>query len=427
MSYRISGILLLAASLVFGCQNSSEIAHISATTEAALQNQSSYYNDYGIPTDSVWAYAGEISYGETLADILYEFEVSSQKIAALRNASEDVFDVRRLRAGHSYRVYREPGADQQVRYFVYEPNATSYVVFDLTAPVSVSVGQRKIETVERAVAGIITRSLYETLEDAGAPTALALEMSDVYAWQIDFYGIQRGDRYKVIYEQRLVDNEPVGTGNILGAYFEHRGEDFYAIRFQQGADFDYFDTDGRSLRKAFLKAPLEYSRISSGFSRRRFHPVQKRYKPHLGTDYAAPRGTPIRTTGDGTVIAASYSSGNGRYVKVRHNSTYTTGYLHMSDIADGIHPGERVNQGEVIGYVGATGLATGPHLHYSFWKNDQAIDPMEVEMPPSEPVKERYRGHFDRKKAAVVDALEQISYPENRRLRPTFAALLKDN
>ncbi len=427
MSYRLTGVLLLAISFLVSCQNSSEIAHVSATTETSREVQSSYQNEYGIPTDSVWAFDGTISYGETLADILYDFDVSSQEIAALRTASEGTFDVRRLRAGHSYRVYREPRADRDVRYFVYEPNATSYVIFDLTEPMTVTVEQRKIETVERAVGGIITRSLYETLADTGAPTALALEMSDVYAWQIDFYGIQRGDRFKVIYEQRLVDNEPVGIGNILGAYFEHRGEDFYAVRFQQDDDTDYFDTEGRSLRKAFLKAPLEYSRISSGFSRRRFHPVQNRYKPHLGTDYAAPRGTPIRTTGDGTVVAASYSRGNGRYVKIRHNGTYTTGYLHMSNIADGIHSGERVRQGEVIGYVGATGLATGPHLHYSFWKNGQAIDPMEVEMPPSEPVKEQYRDRFDQKKAAVVDALEQISYPDNRRLRPTFAALLNAN
>lgn len=427
MSHRVTGVLLLAVVLLMGCQNSSEIAHISADTDQAAAVETSYHNEYGIPTDSVWAFTGEISYGETLADILYEFDVSSQKIAELREASEGVFNVRRLRAGHSYRIYRARGAEQEVQYVVYEPNATSYVVFELTEPVSVTIENRSVETVGRAVAGVIGNSLYQTLQDAGAPPILALEMSEVYAWQIDFYGIQQGDRFKVIYEQELVDGHPVGIGNVLGAYFEHRDEAFYAIRFQQGEDTDYFDIDGRSLRKAFLKAPLEYSRISSGFSRRRFHPVQNRYKPHLGTDYAAPRGTPIRSTGDGTVIAASYSSGNGRYVKVRHNGTYTTGYLHMSKIAEGVRDGTRVDQGEVIGYVGATGLATGPHLHYSFWKNGQAIDPLEVEMPPSEPVNDEYANQFEQKKMAVTEALAQITYPENRRLRASFAALLGEN
>jgi murein DD-endopeptidase MepM/ murein hydrolase activator NlpD len=297
MIHRITGVLLLLVAVFLGgCQNSSEIAHIAALTEQDASKESPYHNKYGIPTDSLWAFAGEISYGETLADILYEHDVSSRKIAELRDASEDVFDVRRLRTGHSYRIYRERGAEEQVRYFVYEPDATSYVVFNLMDPVSVTVEQRSVETIERAVAGVITTSLYETLQDAGASPMLALEMSNVYAWQIDFYRIQRGDRFKVIYEQRLVDGQPVRIGQILGAYFEHRGEDFYAVRFQQEEDTDYFDIEGRSLRKAFLKAPLEYSRISSGFSRRRFHPVKNEYRPHLGMDYAAPRGTPTRST-----------------------------------------------------------------------------------------------------------------------------------
>lgn len=423
MLNKLLTFIVLAVTVLAGCQNSSEVANVEGTVERSLRGQHLYHNEYGIATDSLWALAGEIEYGETLAQILDRFDVSAKTIAELREAADGVFDVRHLRTGHNYRIYRGSGEDGTARYFVYEPNATEYVIFDITDPVSVSVGQRSVDTTRRAVAGVINTSLYETLQDADAPIALALEMSDVYAWQIDFYGIQRGDRFKVIYEQRQVDGQPVGIGNILGAYFQHRNEDFYAIRFQQGENTDYFDEAGRSLRKAFLKAPLKYSRISSRFSRRRLHPVQNRYKAHLGTDYAAPRGTPIRTTGDGTVVAASYSRGNGRYVKVRHNGTYTTGYLHMSRIADGIRSGVRVKQGEVIGYVGATGLATGPHLHYSFWKNGRAIDPLKVEMPPSEPVQESHQEEFAQRRRSVIDALEQISYPENRRLSGTLASL----
>lgn len=419
-SFRLLALFLLLVASV-GCQSTSDIEHVQAVTEDVTTVHASYVNKYGITTDSLWAYGGTIEYGETLSDILGQFDVGGQRIASLREAASGVFDLRRLRAGHSYRVYQTQSKQANVRYFVYELDRISYVVFDLTDSIDVTVKQRPVKTVNRAVAGVINSSLYNSLQDAGASIELALKMAEVYAWQVDFYGIQQGDRFKVIYEQEQVDGEPVGVGKILGAYFQHHGADYYAIRFNQDKQPDYFDHEGHSLRKAFLKTPLKFSRISSRFSRRRLHPVQNRYKAHLGTDYAAPRGTPIYASGDGTVTAASYSRYNGRYVKIRHNSTYTSGYLHMSRIADGMRPGKHVKQGQVIGYVGSTGLATGPHLHYSFWKNGKAIDHLKIEMPPSEPVKDEYQKAFDKRKKTMLQALGKISYPENRQLTGALA------
>jgi murein DD-endopeptidase MepM/ murein hydrolase activator NlpD len=239
---------------------------------------------------------------------------------------------------------------------------------------------------------------------------LASELSEIYAWSIDFYRIQKNDAFKVVFEERFVDGVSVGIGEIKYAYFKHRKEDNYAIWFEQDQIGDYYDQDNRSLRKAFLKAPLKFSRISSRYTKKRFHPVQKRFKAHLGTDYAAPTGTPIRTVADGTVIAAKYSKYNGNYVKVKHNGTYTTQYLHMSKIKSGIRKGKRVRQGDVIGYVGATGLATGPHLCYRFWKNGKQVDPYKQKMPASKPISKGNTEKYNEIKKRVIKELDDIKY-----------------
>jgi len=244
-----------------------------------------------------------------------------------------------------------------------------------------------------------------------ASPELVIKLSEVFAWQIDFYRIQQGDFFKVIYEEEFVDDQSVGISNIQGAYFNHSGEEFFAVPFEQDSTIQFFDENGKSLRKAFLKAPLEYSRISSRYTKRRLHPVQKVYKAHLGTDYAAPTGTPIRAVGDGIVLEASYTKGNGRFVKVKHNSVYTTQYLHMSKFAKGISRGVRVKQGEVIGYVGSTGLATGSHLCYRFWKNGVQVDPLKEKIPSSHPVKPELLEAYNRKKQEVITALDSVKLP----------------
>jgi murein DD-endopeptidase MepM/ murein hydrolase activator NlpD len=286
------------------------------------------------------------------------------------------------------------------------------VVYRLKDSIEVSLHQKKIDTVRSYASGEIETSLWVTMIDAGADPRLIHELSEVYAWQVDFYRIQKGDKFKIIYEELFVNDEKAGIGKIIGALFNHEGNDFYAIFFDQGSGISYFDEEGQSLQKQFLKSPLRYTRISSRYTRKRYHPVLKRYKSHLGTDYAAPTGTPIRSVGDGIITEAQYSKYNGRYVKVRHNGVYTTQYLHMSKYGSGIKKGKKVTQGQIIGYVGSTGLANGPHLCFRFWKNGQQVDGLRVELPPSEPVSDSLSVEYNRVKTLIVSELDSISYPE---------------
>jgi murein DD-endopeptidase MepM/ murein hydrolase activator NlpD len=269
-------------------------------------------------------------------------------------------------------------------YFIYPENAFEYIIVSLNSDSIYAHKYVKERTVKRKViSGTIEDALYLSVNNAGGTNALAMSLVNIYAWSIDFFRIQKGDAFSVIYEEEYVDDTTyVGLKRVLGANLIHSGNDYYSFQYENELGFDdYYDEEGRSLRKTFLRAPLNFTRISSRYSGRRFHPVQKRWKAHLGTDYAAPTGTPIMTTADGEISAASYTSGNGNYVKVRHNSTYSTQYLHMSKIKPGIKPGVRVKQGDVIGYVGSTGLATGPHVCYRFWVNGKQVDPYKQKLP----------------------------------------------
>ncbi len=349
---------------------------------------------YGIERAGYEIVEGRIRRNETFSDLLQPFDVPYPKIVALARKARPVFDVRDLRAGKPYRVYLRDDARRTPAYLVYEQDAVQYVVFSLNDTMQVTARERPVTVTEREAGGVITGSLYNTLVDQGADPALAIEMSEVFAWQIDFYRIQKGDAFSVIYEERSVGGTPIGIGRIRAARFFHSGRDYYAFYYEQDGEANYFDEAGNSLRKAFLIAPVKYARISSRYSGRRFHPVQKRYKAHLGTDYAAPTGTPIRATGDGVVIEARYRQYNGNYVKIRHNGTYATGYLHMSKIAKGIRPGVHVRQGDVIGYVGSTGLANGPHVCYRFWKNGQQVNHLRETYPSAVPVAEAHRAAY---------------------------------
>ena len=253
--------------------------------------------------------------------------------------------------------------------------------------------------------GEIHSSLSESAEDLGISPKVSVKLSEIYAWTIDFFKIQKGDSYKVYYENNYIDGEYIGIGRVLAAEFTHKEQKFYAFYYEQNdSEGEYFDEKGRTLHKAFLKAPLDFYRISSRYSRNRKHPVTGKWKGHFGTDYAAPKGTPIMTTANGTIHLASYSKGNGNFVKVKHNSTYTTQYLHMSKIKPGIRKGVYVKQGETIGYVGSTGLATGPHVCYRFWKNGRQVDPYLEQLPPGDPIKDVNRQDY----LIVKDSLMQI-------------------
>ncbi len=351
---------------------------------------------FGIPIDSFEVESKVVQSGESFGNILMGYGIGYPVINKIATDFQDIFDVRKLRIGKSYSVFCENNDTARIaRYLVYESSPVSYYVFDLKDSVKVYEGQKEVTVRQKEVSGVIESSLYEALRTKGASPALIMSLSDIYAWSIDFFRIQKGDYFKLVYEEKFIDDTvSVGTGRILAADFNHGGRSFYSFYFEKEDYKDYFDEEGNTLRKAFLKAPLQFSRISSRYSPKRFHPVLKRWKSHLGTDYAAPHGTPIMATSDGQVIAASYTRGNGNYVKIRHNSTYTTQYLHMSKFAKGMRKGKVVKQGDVIGYVGSTGLATGPHVCYRFWKNGVQVDPYKQDLPEAEPIKEEYQEEY---------------------------------
>ena len=336
-----------------------------------------------LPADTLVFEDHTITSGESFGSILGERGVSTSTIYSIASRIDSVFDVTKIRSGVTVKVAK--GENSSVpSYFIYPENAFEYIIVSLNSDSIYAHKYVKERTVKRKViSGTIEDALYLSVNNAGGTNALAMSLVNIYAWSIDFFRIQKGDAFSVIYEEEYVDDTTsVGLKRVLGPNLIHSGNDYYSFQYENELGFDdYFDEEGRSLRKTFLRAPLNFTRISSRYSGRRFHPVQKRWKAHLGTDYAAPTGTPIMTTADGEISAASYTSGNGNYVKVRHNSTYSTQYLHMSKIKPGIKPGVRVKQGDVIGYVGSTGLATGPHVCYRFWVNGKQVDPYKQKLP----------------------------------------------
>ena len=373
--------------------------------------------EYGLPLDSFERIDKTVARGESFGNILLAHGVNYPVIHKIATTYKDVFDVRYLRSGKPYTLLCEKGDSTEVaRYMVYQPNAVDYYVFDLCDSAKIIPGAKEVTIRQKVISGRISSSLYETVVGNGGSPALVMELATIYAWTIDFFRIKKGDYFKVIYEEKYVDDTVnVGMGRVIAADFNHGDRSFYSFWYEDTADQyrDYFDEEGQTLRKAFLKAPLNYSRISSRYSPRRYHPVLKRYKAHLGTDYAAPRGTPIMATADGEVIVAGYTGGNGNYVKIRHNSTYTSQYLHMSRFARGITKGKIVKQGDVIGYVGSTGLATGPHVCYRFWVNGKQVDPYQQDLPDAEPIKEEYRVDYEKEMLHLKALLDDLPLPGN--------------
>jgi murein DD-endopeptidase MepM/ murein hydrolase activator NlpD len=340
---------------------------------------------YGIPVDSFEVVQGIIRRNELLGNILHDHGVSNRQVYELSLLPREEFDVRRVKAGNRYALFLDTVG---VRYLVYEQDRVKYAVVHFEDSVHVESREKPVEVRNLDASGEVVLSLWEDLRTQQANPMLALELSEIYAWSIDFFGLQPGDRYKVIYDETFVDSLSVGITRIHAAWFYHGGREFWAIPFEQDSVLSFFDEEGNSLRKAFLKAPLRFSRISSRFSHSRLHPILKIRRPHHGVDYAAPTGTPVLAVGDGQVTAAAYERGGGNYVKIKHNGVYNTSYLHLSRFGKGIRRGAWVKQGDVIGYVGSTGLSTGPHLDFRFYKNGAPVDPLKVEAPPVEPIHE---------------------------------------
>lgn len=352
-------------------------------------------NQFGLSVTNLIEVRDTIDTDQTLSDILIPHGMTQQKINQIEKAARDIFPLRSFRADNELYIYAKWDSVETVKYFVYVQDPVNYVVFDIADTVNIYKKQKPVTIRERTVSGVISNSLYQTLQEKKIESQVAARLEDIYAWQIDFFRIQPTDSFKVIYEQILVDGESVDVGKIRAANFFSNNENHFAFYFDKEKGESYFDEKGNSLKRLFLKAPLKYSRISSRFSMNRYHPILHRTKAHLGTDYAAPTGTPIMTVGKGVVLEASYTSGNGNYVKVKHNATYTTQYLHMSHFAKGIHRGVSVSQGQVIGYVGSTGLATGPHVCFRFWKNGIQVNPLREKYQSSGPVGKKYKQEFD--------------------------------
>lgn len=380
-------VILILASCNWGENDSVEVSEtlVKEPTE-----------EYGMVTDDFLVIKDKVKKNQNLASILQPYGVPYATIDQLAKASKEVFDVRKLAAGKPYTIFCTKDSTGYATCFIYEANATEYVVFNMRDSLHIYMGQKPIDKRTRHVKGTVNSSLYVDLKKAGADPVLAIELSEIYAWTIDFYRIQKGDEFEVLFTENFVDGKSVGIDHIISSTFTNGGKTIKAYYFESANEKGYFDEQGNNLKKAFLKAPVKFSRISSGYSMKRFHPVQKRFKAHLGTDYAAPTGTPIMAVGDGVITDARYSPNNGNYVKMKHNSVYSTQYLHMSKIKSGIKPGTRVSQGDIIGYVGSTGLATGPHVCFRFWKNGKQVNHRTEDLPASVPVSKSTMPEFQK-------------------------------
>ncbi len=362
---------------------------------------------YGIPVQDFRLITKQVGRNQVLADLLLPYGIGMQEVMEIAALPDSLINERRIRQGNHYTLFLAP--DSTLSYFAYEKDALNYVVIDFQEGVKARSGRKNQELRLKKASGSISSSLWLSMRDNNINPLLANELSEIFAWSIDFFGIQKGDQFKVIYEEAYIDTLSLGINRVLGAWFRHNGAEFWAIPFRQDGNRSFFDEEGNSLRKAFLKAPLRYSRISSGFSNSRLHPVLKIRRPHHGVDYAAPTGTPVHSVGDGVVTRVGYQArGGGNYIKIKHNSVYSTTYMHLKGFARGMKGGVYVKQGDVIGYVGSTGLATGPHLDFRFYKNGHAVNPLKVEAPPVEPVAEQNQLAFGLKRTLVMQLLEMM-------------------
>lgn len=404
-AFGLIGLILL---IISGIQNNKKSEN--ASNEACEEEDPATYF-LSIRTDTLHMEEGRVKNGASLSSILSSYGVSMATIDKTARISRPVFDVRRLVSGHQYIALCTQDSLPRLKYFLYRENMTDYVIFDYADSIRVYREQKEITCRQQSCQGVIESSLWQTLHDNGDNIELSFSLSDIYAWQIDFFAIQAGDYFKVIYDEYFVDDTvSVGIGDIHVAQFNHFGKDYFAIPFSQDGFKDYFDDKGMNLRRAFLKAPLKYSRISSKFSHGRMHPILRIRRPHHGVDYAAPTGTPVMSIGAGVVTKKAYQkNGGGNYVTIKHNGTYTTTYMHLHGFAKGLEVGKKVSQGEVIGYVGSTGLSSGPHLDFRVYMNGQAIDPLKMESPPSVPLKECHRDSFMLIKDSLIQCISKIS------------------
>ena len=419
---RVYNILILCAlaAIFVSCGRKGKVDGLSTSDHS--DSVSCHIGPGGFPAglDTLRCVDGKVRNGQFFSTLLTSLGLSASEAYNLSQACGPVFDVRTLRVGNAYSAYysaiSEEAEESVLQYLIYDRDRSSQIIFKCQPPYDTWVHEKPV-TVERRYADVtISTSLWVDMTEAGVSPNLIVSLSDIYAWTVDFFGLQKGDRFRVLYEEKMCDGEVIAVDTVRYAVFTHRGEDFPSIMYDQkdGGNI-YWNEKGESMRKAFLKAPLKFTRISSGFSYARKHPVTKKVRPHTGVDYAAPKGTPVMTIGDGVVTSVKYEGAGGNTVRIRHNSVYSTAYLHLSKYAKGLKPGKRVRQGEVIGYVGSTGRSTGPHLDFRVWKNGPPINPLKMSSPPAEPVKADHKKAFEQiseKYKAQIDTIQAHSIAE---------------
>lgn len=381
---------------------------VAATDSAVVEKVLNSTFLYGIPSDSFDLVSGNIKRNGFLSSILTQYGVPMKETDQVIRNYAHIFDVRKIKAGNGYTVFLEKDTVGRARYLVYEHDHSTCYIFSFNDSLNITPYYKTITRTIRYASGTIETSLWDTMISGSLHPSLVIKLSEIYAWTVDFFGLQKGDTFKVVYEELAIDTNSLGAGRIFGAEFTWAGKTIMAIPFLQNGTESFYDEDGNSLRKAFLKAPLQFSRISSRYSSSRMHPILRIRRPHYGVDYAAPVGTPVLAIGDGRVTQAGNEGGSGRMVRITHNSVYSTAYLHLSRFGKGIAPGARVKQGDIIGYVGSSGLSTGPHLDFRFYKNGSPVDPLKVEAPPVEPVSDENRTRFNIARTLVTALLGTI-------------------
>ncbi len=402
-------VIFLAALIfiTFSCRNSSRSELKLTQVKQVPAKKEDPSSLYGIPADSFDLVQGHIKNNEFISGILLQHGVSPQEIDKAVKGSITVFDVRNVRSGNKYILYCDRD-NARAKYLVYEHNPTTCYVFSFNDSVNITCFRKEIRHEVEFASGTIETSLWDAMIGHGLRPSLVAGLSDLFAWSVDFFGLQTGDSFKVIYEELFIGDQSLGTGRIYGASFTSNGATVNAIPFIQNNEESYFNSDGNSLKKAFLKAPLQFYRITSRFSASRMHPILRIRRPHFGVDYAAPVGTPVHSIGDGRVTLVGMDNGAGRIVRIQHNSVYATTYMHLSSFAEGIKAGVHVKQNDVIGFVGSSGLATGPHLDFRIYMNGSPVDPLKVDAPPVEPVSPENLERFGKEKSVILSLLETI-------------------
>ena len=386
-------VLVVSYNLFFKNNNSAEDLTKIEKKEKIIKEFGYVLNDYTVKRDTIKS-------GDSFGQILENNNLFYPKIYNIVQATNKIFNIRKINVGRPYTILYSKDSLEIPELFIYQPNPIDYVVVSLSDSIWAERKQKEVELKSLEASGTIYSSLSETMESLKLSPLLTNELSEIYAWNIDFFRLEKGDNFKIMYTSKYVnDSVYIGLNRIHNAYFEHRGKPFYAVEFKTDSlrnIYEYFDENGKNLRRAFLLSPVQFSRISSRFNLRRKIAYYGKIKPHYGTDFAAPVGTEIRATAAGRVVKSGYTRGNGYYVTIKHNATYSTQYLHMKQ--RGLKVGTYVSQGDRIGYVGMTGYTSGPHVCYRFWKNGKQVDPLKQKLPEAKPIsntlKEEYLAYM---------------------------------